>query len=120
MACNVLVDENIRVTDEALGDAIDGGSIRVPELISQVDELTEILRSNTQRLMEREGRLEDLQILADDLSDKAHQFQTVTKRARRKIWWRRNKYRALTVLFIIIVIVVIITVVILVVALRVV
>lgn len=72
MASNRLVDESAWRTDRVVEDAIDGGSTKVPELMSQVGELTEIIRTNTQLLMKREGRLQDLEVLANALADKVY------------------------------------------------
>ena len=42
---------------------------------SQVDEVTDIMRGNMTKIMERDGKLEDLEMKADQLQVESQQFQ---------------------------------------------
>ena len=45
------------------------------EAMVQVEQVTDIMRGNLDKIMEREGRLQDLELKADKLQAGSHQFQ---------------------------------------------
>ena len=44
---------------------------------SQVEEVTDMMRGNMNKIMERDGKLEDLEMKADQLQAESQQFQVI-------------------------------------------
>merc|ERR1739848_530354 len=76
----------------------------------QVDEVQNIMRSNVDKIMEREGKLSHLEDRADALKSGTEQFQRAAVKIKRKHFWENMKMKiiigvvlAVTVIIIIIV-----------------
>ena len=52
---------------------------------TQVDEVTDMMKGNMTKIMEREGKLEDLEMKADQLQVESQQFQVCSLDGRHKI-----------------------------------
>ena len=78
----------------------------------KVDELTGLMRENVLKIQERGEKMEDLELIAEDLEKNATVFQKSTKNLKDKKRWENNKMKiiigasvSLAVLLIIIVII---------------
>uniref|UniRef100_A0A0R3RFK4 V-SNARE coiled-coil homology domain-containing protein n=1 Tax=Elaeophora elaphi TaxID=1147741 RepID=A0A0R3RFK4_9BILA len=54
----------------------------------KLEEVIEIVRSDIDRIIEREGRLQNLTARADEMEARAEQFSRKAIQVRRNIWWR--------------------------------
>ncbi|OZC10197.1 Synaptobrevin [Onchocerca flexuosa] len=54
----------------------------------QLEEVIEIVRSDIDRIIEREGRLQNLTARADEMEARAEEFSRKAIQVRRDIWWR--------------------------------
>ena len=59
---------------------------------SQVNEVTDIMRQNVARVMERDNNLHELESKAGDLVMGASQFQAQSTHLKRKMWWKNMKF----------------------------
>jgi vesicle-associated membrane protein 2 len=59
----------------------------------QVQEVVTIMRSNVEKVMERDSRLSELDARADSLSNSAHMFERRSNQVRRKMWWNNLKWK---------------------------
>eukprot|EP00731_Ephydatia_muelleri_P014692 Em0008g412a len=57
----------------------------------QVKEVSDVARSNIQKVMDRGDRLDDLQARADMLAGSAVEFQTSSNRLKRKLFYQNVK-----------------------------
>ena len=53
----------------------------------EVDELTDMMRSNMEKIIERDGKLEDLETKADKLHNDSHQFQVKVLKGTAQEYW---------------------------------
>lgn len=58
---------------------------------AQVDEVVDIMRTNVEKVLERDQKLSDLNQRADELQSGANQFEQQAKRLKRKLWWKNLK-----------------------------
>lgn len=63
----------------------------------QIQEVTEAMRENVQKVMERGERLEDLQEASDRLSMAGNEFRTAAKKAQQRAWLQNFKTRIVLV-----------------------
>ena len=79
----------------------------------QVDEVVGIMRSNIDKVMERDGRLSELDSRAENLHHASVNFAQTGTRLRKKMWWENMKMKLIllailcTVITIIIVVIVV-------------
>ena len=59
----------------------------------QVEEVTDIMRTNVEKVMERDGKLGDLSQRAEDLEVGTAQFKTAANRIQRKHFWENMKMK---------------------------
>lgn len=77
----------------------------------QVDEVSSIMKENIGKIIERDGKLEDLEDKSELMSNHADDFRSSAKKMQRKMWWQNMKLRliiggiAVIIVFIIIIIV---------------
>ena len=57
----------------------------------QVSEVTEVMRQNVAKVMERDDNLAELESKAGDLVMGASQFQMQSTHLKRKMWWKNMK-----------------------------
>ncbi|XP_015431683.1 PREDICTED: vesicle-associated membrane protein 4-like isoform X2 [Dufourea novaeangliae] len=63
----------------------------------QIQEVTDVMRNNVQKVMERGDRLEELQEASDRLSMAGDEFRAAAKRAQQKAWLQNFKTRIILV-----------------------
>lgn len=63
----------------------------------QIQEVTEVMRENVQKVMERGERLEDLQEVSDRLSMVGNEFRAAAKKAQQRAWLQNFKTRIVLV-----------------------
>ncbi|XP_076302620.1 vesicle-associated membrane protein 4 isoform X2 [Lasioglossum baleicum] len=63
----------------------------------QIQEVTEVMRDNVQKVMERGERLEDLQEASDRLSMTGNEFRAAAKRAQQRAWLQNFRTRLILV-----------------------
>ncbi|PAA47815.1 hypothetical protein BOX15_Mlig030485g1 [Macrostomum lignano] len=88
--------------------AASGDGSRLYELREEVHVVSNIMRDNVNKVIEREGHLSDLVERSENLQDSAAAYQRTTTALRRKMWWQNTKMRiiigvAVTVIVIIII-----------------
>ncbi|XP_011267380.1 synaptobrevin homolog 2-like isoform X2 [Camponotus floridanus] len=63
----------------------------------QIQEVTDIMRDNVQKVMDRGDRLEDLQDASDRLNMAGNEFREAARRAQRKAWLQNVKSRIIII-----------------------
>ncbi|VDN95583.1 unnamed protein product [Brugia pahangi] len=63
-------------------------SNRVQKIQRELEEVIKIVRSDIDRIIERESRLKNLTVRADEMEARAGQFSRKAIQVRRNIWWR--------------------------------
>lgn len=59
--------------------------------------MTDVMRDNVQKVLERGERLEDLQLASDRLSFAGNEFRDAAKRAQRRAWIQNIKSRVIII-----------------------
>merc|ERR1712179_751803 len=60
---------------------------------TQVEEVTDMMRGNMTKIMERDGKLEDLEMKADQLHVESQQFQKTTVKVKRRAMLENMKMK---------------------------
>jgi len=60
---------------------------------SQVREVTDIMRDNVSRMLDRGERLDELNVRSEALSDASAEFRASSVRVQRKMWWEGAKVK---------------------------
>lgn len=73
----------------------------------QIAEVTDVMRDNVGRLLERGDQLDNLQDRSEGLATTSDQFRTSATRLRRNMWWQNTRAKlciggAVTVIFLVI------------------
>ena len=76
----------------------------------QVDEVTNVMKQNVQKLYEREGKLSDMADRADQLQEGSKQFNNTAVRIKRKHFWENMKMKIIIGVVIAVIIIIIIIV----------
>jgi len=63
----------------------------------QIQEVTDVMRDNVQKVMDRGEKLEDLQQASDRLSMAGNEFREAAKRAQRRAWLQNVKSRIIII-----------------------
>ncbi|XP_012215851.1 vesicle-associated membrane protein 4 isoform X2 [Linepithema humile] len=63
----------------------------------QIQEVTDVMRDNVQKVMDRGERLEDLQETSDRLSMAGNEFREAARKAQRRAWLQNVKSRIIIV-----------------------
>ncbi|KAK2579677.1 hypothetical protein KPH14_011027 [Odynerus spinipes] len=63
----------------------------------QIREVTDVMRDNVKKVMERGERLEDLQDASDRLAMAGNQFRDAAKKAQRRAWLQNVKSRIIII-----------------------
>ncbi|PVU85753.1 hypothetical protein BB559_006833 [Furculomyces boomerangus] len=85
----------------------DGISKKTMQVQRQVDEVTEIMQQNINKVLQRGENIDSLQTKTEEMSVSAQAFQRKAKSTRRKMYWQKIRL-TLFILFLIIAIVLII------------
>ncbi|KAF0313323.1 Synaptobrevin [Amphibalanus amphitrite] len=64
---------------------------RVQQSQAQVDEVVDIMRTNVEKVLERDQKLSELDDRADALQHGASQFEQQAGKLKRKFWWKNLK-----------------------------
>merc|ERR1712008_512064 len=77
----------------------------------QVDEVVDVMKTNVDKIMERDVNLQKLEQTASNLEEGAHQFQRTSVKLKKKMWWENQKmklvFAGIAVVFVLIVIILI-------------
>lgn len=63
--------------------------------MQQVEEVTDVMRTNMSKILEREGKLGELELRADQLQNDTEQFQKTGVRLKRQYYWENMKMKIL-------------------------
>ncbi|XP_017798195.1 PREDICTED: vesicle-associated membrane protein 3-like isoform X1 [Habropoda laboriosa] len=63
----------------------------------QIQEVTEVMRENVQKVLEREERLEDLQEASERLNMAGNEFRSTAKKAQQRAWLQNFRTRIILV-----------------------
>ncbi|XP_076804132.1 vesicle-associated membrane protein 2-like isoform X2 [Clavelina lepadiformis] len=86
-----------------------GGSKKLQQTQAQVDDVVDIMRTNVDKVLERDQKLSEIHDRADALQQGASQFETQAAKLKRKYWWKNCKMIImLSVVLVVILLVVII------------
>ncbi|CAN7986848.1 unnamed protein product, partial [Ixodes hexagonus] len=66
-------------------------SKRIQQTQAQVDEVVDIMRTNVEKVLERDQKLSELDDRADALQQGASQFEQQAGKLKRKFWWKNCK-----------------------------
>jgi len=66
-------------------------SRRLQHTQAQVDEVVDIMRTNVEKVLERDQKLSELDDRADALQQGASQFEQQAGKLKRKYWWKNLK-----------------------------
>lgn len=66
---------------------------RLDQTQNQVNEVLGIMKTNMEKIMERDGALSELEMRASELNLSSEQFQMNAKKIKRKFWWQNLKVR---------------------------
>ncbi|GFU43118.1 vesicle-associated membrane protein 3 [Nephila pilipes] len=83
-------------------------SKRLQQTQAQVDEVVDIMRTNVEKVLERDQKLSELDDRADALQQGASQFEQQAGKLKRKFWWKNCKMWAILIGVILIIIIVIV------------
>ena len=64
-------------------------------LVQQVEEVAGIMKDNRDKVLEREGKLDDLNDRANNLHEAATKFNTNATAVKKKMWWEHVKTQAI-------------------------
>merc|ERR1712079_904364 len=68
-------------------------TVNMEQARDQVDQVTNIMRGNVDKIMEREGKLQDLENKAEQLQADSQQFQKTVIKVKRKAWLENMKMK---------------------------
>lgn len=68
---------------------------RLQQTQAQVDEVVGIMKTNVEKVLERDQKLSELDNRADALQQGASQFEQQAYKLKRKQWWRNMKMMAI-------------------------
>lgn len=81
---------NYWTTNNRSGEGSRGNS-RLQQTQAQVDEVVGIMRTNVEKVLERDQKLSELDDRADALQQGASQFEVHATKLKRKYWWQNMK-----------------------------
>lgn len=70
---------------------------RIQQQQAQVDEVVDIMRTNVEKVLERDKKLSELQESADALEEGASQFEKQAGKLKSKFWWKNCKMIAIMI-----------------------
>lgn len=69
-----------------------GGS-KIKELQNDVNQLTSVMQSNINKVLERGDRMDTLNERSELLSSRANEFRISSRNIRRKFWWQNFRFQ---------------------------
>lgn len=84
------------------------GGTKIKELQNDVDQITSVMQSNINKVLERGDRIDTLDERSELLNRRANEFRINSRNIRRKMWWQNFRFQLIIgcVLFAIIVIII--------------
>lgn len=70
------------------------GDEKIKELRNDVNEITEVMKTNINKVIERGDRVETLNERSELLSSRANEFRINSRNIRRKFWWENFRLQA--------------------------
>ena len=58
-----------------------------------MDEVVDVMRTNVEKVMERDVNLQKLEQTASNLEEGSHQFQRTSVKLKKKMWWENQKMK---------------------------
>lgn len=77
------------------------GQSKLKELQSDVNQLTSVMQSNINKVLERGDRMDTLNERSELLSNRANEFRINARNVRRKFWWQNVRFQLLLAVVII-------------------
>lgn len=82
-------------------------SKKIQQTQAQVDEVVGIMRTNVEKVLERDQKLSELDDRADALQQGASQFEQQAGRLKRKYWWKDMKMCAILAIVVLVLFIII-------------
>ena len=79
------------------------------EIKSLVDETTCIMKTNLEKVIDRDLKINDIESRSEDLLAQSHHFQKTAKKLKCKLYWENKKY-LVTIIIIVLLLVGIVTI----------
>lgn len=76
----------------------------------QVDEVVGIMRDNMEKVLDRDGKIGDLEDKSESLLQGATQFNKSSKRLKRQMWWQDKQWMCYLILIVSVIITIIVIV----------
>jgi len=93
--------------NEANNQQKQAASKKLQQTQAQVDEVVGIMRTNVEKVLERDQKLSELDDRADALQQGASQFEQQAGRLKRKYWWKDMKMCAILAVIALVIILII-------------
>ncbi|XP_043252644.1 synaptobrevin homolog 2-like isoform X2 [Colletes gigas] len=93
-------DENMlfnRPSTSSMETSTSKGDGKMDSVRLQIQEVTDVMRDNVQKVIERGERLEDLQEASDRLNVAGGEFRAAAKRAQQRAWLQNFKTRIIII-----------------------
>ncbi|XP_068111226.1 vesicle-associated membrane protein 1 [Hyperolius riggenbachi] len=71
---------------------------RLQRTQAQIDEVLSIMNTNVDKVLDRNGKIAQLEATAEELHEGAKQFQTNTSELNKKHWWKNSKMLVIVLL----------------------
>jgi len=75
------------------------GDDRLRQTQNEVDAVVGLMKSNVEKVLDRDAKLSEIQEKSEALRDGAQRFKTHSTRLKRKMWWKNIKF--LIIIFIV-------------------
>eukprot|EP00050_Salpingoeca_kvevrii_P018066 m.70437 g.70437 ORF g.70437 m.70437 type:complete len:120 (+) comp7878_c1_seq1:2761-3120(+) len=81
---------------------------RLRDTQRQVDEVVGIMKTNMNKVIERDERLGNLEEKSENLREGSTRFESTSRRLKRKMWWKNIKFMLILAAVIIVLIIIIV------------
>lgn len=81
---------------------------RLQQTQAQVDEVVDIMKTNVEKVLERDQKLSELDDRADALQQGASQFEQQAGKLKRKFWWKNLKMWIIIGVIVVVIIIIIV------------
>ncbi|PAA84068.1 hypothetical protein BOX15_Mlig001836g1, partial [Macrostomum lignano] len=82
--------------------------IRLQQMQQTVGEVSDVMRDNMNRIIERDGNINKLVDRTEALQESAVQYSRTTTRVQRKMWWQNTKMKIILAVVVAVIIIIII------------
>lgn len=86
------------------------GSSRIQQTQREVDDVLGVMRNNVDKVLERDGKLSELDQRAENLQVASSSFATNSTRLKKKYWWQNLKMKLIIGGVVLLVVIIIITI----------